>query len=251
MPFRSSTPAYASCVRRTLAATQACCPWWMDAAGGGSDDCSLNKLEGRPDFEKMRKTSPCSLCHRGGGREVVDESTPSFLRSTAVSEAVFRRRIRSRYNCSVTSSFSTMCGGGATAPSEAFWFRLLAAGLGCCVVDWSGRRAAIGSAGVFKRRLRLFLPAIVLYGRQLGVESASVSSSSGRCWRGSDGEAFIPSGFVPGDGILGPMSKPRRGWTTLQFTACVRGLFCKVLGLGCNFAFFRGPCDSCTLLQNI
>lgn len=248
MPLWSSNPALVSCVGCSSTAAQACCPWWIGAAGDRLGESSPNKLEGRSDLVKMGMIFPCFLCHHGGGREDVGESSPC---STVASEADFRQRIQSRYSCSVSSSSSTMRCAAATAPTEACRLLLLAAGGGCSIVDYSGRRAASWSVGVFGRCLLLFLPAMVLFGRQIGVESASVSSSSGGCRRRSDGEASIPSGVIPGDGFFGPISKPRSGWTTLQFTACVRGLLCKVLGLSWNFAFLRDPCNSCTVWQKM
>lgn len=250
MPLSSFPPARANRVRWPLAAAQACCPWRTGASGGGSGESSLNKLEGLHDLVKTKVISPYSLCHRGGGRRVEGVLVFGSFRSAVASEMGLRRWIRSSSGCSLLSSSSTLCSGGATAPSGAFGHRWLLAGLDRSLVDCSGRRAALRSSGASMRRLRSFLPAKMPDGRQFGNGTASVSPFSGKCWWRSNGEIFAPSGRVPGVGDFGSLSKPQRCWTRLQSSARVQGLSCKVLGLGCNFTFFTGPWISCTQMQN-
>lgn len=250
MPLSSFPSARASRVRWSLTAAQACCPWRTGADGSGSGESSLNKLEGRLDLTKAKVISPYTLCHRGGGRGVEGVLVFGCFRSAVASEMALRRWIQSSSSCSVLSSSSMLCSGGATAPSGAFGHQRLLAGLDRSLVDCSCRRAALRSSGASMRRLRSFLPAKLPDGRQFGNGTASVSPFSGKCWRRSNGEIFIPSGCVPGDGDFGSLSKPQRRWTTLQSSARAQGLFCKVFGLGCVFIFSRGPWFSCTQMQN-
>lgn len=243
MPYLSSTPTLVSSVRLSPSTSQVCYPWRIIAGGGGSGKGSSNKLVWRPVLVKMEACSPCALCRRGGGREPIGESVPTFLRSTVASETGLRLRIRGSCNCSDVCSSSVTCCGRTTAPS-------LAAGFSRSVADRSGRRAAIWSAGDFLRRLHLFLPASMPDGWQFGHSSASVSPLSGKRERWSDGEIFIRSSCVPRDGDFGSTLWSRRRRTRLHSTACIQRLFCKVLGLSCNFLFFGGPWISCTALQN-
>lgn len=237
MPFLSFSPALTSGVRWLPSAAQARGPWRTQAVGCGCGDSSQNKLVGRRDLVKLGASSPCSFCSHGGGRGVHGEFVSSFRNSAVASETGLRRWIRGRYDCSFLSSSSSIGCGGATAPFDAHGRWRLAAGLDRAVVDCSGRKAAS------------ILPAKVPNGRQIGDDWTFAASSSGCRWR-SGGESIFPSGDVPGEDDFGSRSKLWRRRARSKFSAPFQGLFCKVLGLSCNFIFLRGPSVSCTLLRN-
>lgn len=213
MPSLSSPSASSSSVRWSPSTPQVSYPWRMAAAGGGLGLCSSNKLEGRLIHEKLVAISSLFLCCRGGRREVVGEFVRNFFRSVVASETGLWRRIRGKYSCPVLCSSSATFCGEATVPSSVLALRWLAAGLDRSVADCSGRRAALWSSSALWRRLISFLPAMVPTGRHFAFGSAFVSSSTGACWRRSDGEASSPSGCVPGFGVLGPQSRQGRRWT--------------------------------------
>lgn len=249
MPYWSFEPVFASSDRRLSTVAKAYHPWWMGAAGGGSDGCSQNKLARQLDPAKMGAcSSSFSCCCGGGGGDGIGRVL-GFNRSAVASEMGSRRWTRSKSSRSDLGIFSTVVACEATAPTCAFGHRWMAAGLHHAV-DCSGRRAAMWRLGIWICCLQSFLPARKPYGRQMGFGSASVSSSSGSGGQWSDGEVTIPSGSVPGDGNLGLCLKLRR-WTVLESTTHVQGLLCKVRGLSCNFSFYEGPVVSCTGLQNL
>lgn len=249
MPCRSFTPTPASGGRRWPPPQLRVLPWRMKL-GVGCRRSSPNKLAAAP--IRAFASYPSFYPSRRGDGEGEDDGSELSLAIWCgfASETGLWRWIWRAYSCSFSSTFSTTSCSGATAPSGGLRLRKLAAGLDCYVADLSGRRAANRSSGDSMRRLLTFLPAVMPKGRQFGLGLASVSSLSGIRGRWSDGETPIPSGDVPGDGVLGPRSKPRRRRTTLRFPARARGLFCEVPELSCNFLFFEGPCTSCTFLQN-
>lgn len=140
----------------------------------------------------FKVASPCSLRHRGGGREADGEFISGLLNSAVALETGLRRWIRSTCSCSATSLSSMMLCSGATAPSGALGRQWSMACLACFILDRSGRTAALQSSDVIIRRLLFFLRAMMPKERQIGLGSASVSYISGM--RRSNDEASIPSG---------------------------------------------------------
>ncbi|KAK1666373.1 hypothetical protein QYE76_054532 [Lolium multiflorum] len=158
---------------------QPSCPWRTGGVWGGSADGSFNKLKWWLYLELPALSYLYPLCCHGGsgGGDVVLGA--GFAGVAVASEMGLRRWTRSRLCCSNSSSSS------ATS----------------VVVDFSGRRAAIWSAGIM-RSLLFFLLAFEPYGRQFCCKSEFVASLTGCCWWRGDGEAFIPSGLSPAVKIL-------------------------------------------------
>lgn len=84
---------------------------------------------GRLDLKKKRENPYCLLRCRGGGREDDKGLDLDLLGLVVASELGVRRWIRSRYNCSTSSSSSATFYGEASAPARASGAWQLTAGL--------------------------------------------------------------------------------------------------------------------------